>query len=66
MTTPKVPDPRLRWPTSAVLCVSIIATACTLIFATGEVRTALLAILGTISTVLAAVLPSLLAPKVGP
>jgi hypothetical protein len=56
-------DPRLRWPTAAVLIATVLALACVLIFAEGDVKDALLVILGSLGTALAAALPSMLAPK---
>lgn len=60
---PAPSDPRLRWPTAIVLCVVCVCITATLIFARGDTQEALLAILGTLGTGLASVLPSLLAPK---
>jgi hypothetical protein len=50
---------RLSRETAAVLCVVAIALACVLIFADGEVKTALLAILTPLGALVAGLAPSL-------
>lgn len=54
---------KIEWPTAAVLIVTIASLAAVLILAHGDVQEALLAILGTLGTVLAAALPRLIATK---
>jgi hypothetical protein len=61
ITPPPPPTTRtIQWPTAAVLISAVLGITAVLIFADGAVRDALLALLGTLGTVLGAVLPKLI------